>query len=234
MPLAEESDLIEELNSWVLDTGIKQLCNWVNAGHQLTLALNLSLKGPIVRQLKETIPALLNGYQLPAGALELEVTESNLISQPELIMSELSKIRQLGVRIALDDFGSGYSSLNRLKQLPVDVLKFDRLFIQDIEKDPKGASIVESIVLLAKALNMQTVAEGVETDRQRQILEDLQCDTYQGYLASKPLRLKTSRSNSLRNTRWAKTVKMVKTVKRKAEFITSISANKFLGYIKLC
>lgn len=187
VPLAEESDLIEELNSWVLDTGIKQLCNWVNAGHQLTLALNLSLKGPIVRQLKETIPALLNGYQLPAGALELEVTESNLISQPELIMSELSKIRQLGVRIALDDFGSGYSSLNRLKQLPVDVLKFDRLFIQDIEKDPKGASIVESIVLLAKALNMQTVAEGVETDRQRQILEDLQCDTYQGYLASKPL-----------------------------------------------
>ena len=187
VPLAEESDLIEELNSWVLDTGIKQLCNWVNAGHQLTLALNLSLKGPIVRQLKETIPALLNGYQLPAGALELEVTESNLISQPELIMSELSKIRQLGVRIALDDFGSGYSSLNRLKQLPVDVLKFDRLFIQDIEKDPKGASIVESIILLAKALNMQTVAEGVETDRQRQILEDLQCDTYQGYLASKPL-----------------------------------------------
>ena len=187
VPLAEESDLIEELNRWVLDAGIKQLCEWVSAGYQLTLALNISLKGPIVKQLKYTIPAMIRSYQLPKGALELEVTESTLISQLELIVSELSKIRELGVRIALDDFGSGYSSLNQLKQLPVDVLKFDRLFIQDIEIDPKGASIVESIVLLAKALDMQTVAEGVETDGQRKILEELKCDTYQGYLASAPL-----------------------------------------------
>ena len=187
VPLAEESDLIEELNRWVLDQGIKQLGHWVSSGYYLTLALNLSLKGPIVRQLKNAIPALIRDYQLPRGVLELEVTESTLISQPELIVSELSKIRGLGVRIALDDFGSGYSSLNRLKQLPVDVLKIDRLFIKDIETDPHDESIVKSIVCLARDLNMQTVAEGVETDRQRQILEDLQCDTYQGYLASAPL-----------------------------------------------
>ena len=122
-----------------------------------------------MRQLKNAIPALIRDYQLPRGVLELEVTESTLISQPELIVSELSKIRGLGVRIALDDFGSGYSSLNRLKQLPVDVLKIDRLFIKDIETDPHDESIVKSIVCLARDLNMQTVAEGVETDRQRQI-----------------------------------------------------------------
>ena len=187
VPLAEESDLIEELNRWVLDQGIKQLGHWVSSGYYLTLALNLSLKGPIVRQLKNTIPALIRDYQLPRGVLELEVTESTLISQPELIVSELSKIRGLGVRIALDDFGSGYSSLNHLKQLPVDVLKIDRLFIKDIETDPHDESIVKSIVCLARDLNMQTVAEGVETDRQRQILKKLKCDTYQGYLASVPI-----------------------------------------------
>ena len=151
VPLAEESDLIEELNRWVLDQGIKQLGHWVSSGYYLTLALNLSLKGPIVRQLKNAIPALIRDYQLPRGVLELEVTESTLISQPELIVSELSKIRGLGVRIALDDFGSGYSSLNRLKQLPVDVLKIDRLFIKDIETDPHDESIYcKSICLLGQ------------------------------------------------------------------------------------
>ena len=108
-----------------------------------------------MKQLKNAIPALIRDYQLPRGVLELEVTESTLISQPELIVSELSKIR-LGVRIALDDFGSGYSSLNRLKQLPVDVLKIDRLFIKDIETDPHDESVVKSIVCLARDLNMQT------------------------------------------------------------------------------
>lgn len=187
IPLAEESDLIADLNNWVLNAGIKQLCEWLNLGYQTTLALNLSLKGPIVRQLKDTIPKLVKRNSIPPKVLELEITESTLINQPEQIVSELSRIRELGVMIALDDFGSGYSSLNQLKQLPVDILKFDRLFIQDIESDPKGASIVKSIVDLAKALDMQTVAEGVETEEQRNILKQLGCDTYQGYLTSTPL-----------------------------------------------
>jgi len=187
VPLAEESDLIADLNTWVLNAGLNQLSEWLGEGHQLTLAVNLSLKGPIVSQLKDAIPALIERYSIPQGCLELEVTESTLISQPELIVSELSKIRERGVRIALDDFGSGYSSLNHLKQLPVDVLKIDRLFICDLETDPIDASIVESIVFLARALKMQTVAEGVETDGQRTILKKLRCGAFQGYLISEPI-----------------------------------------------
>ncbi len=119
---------------------------------------NLSLKGPIVKELQSRILALTQLYQLPKGVLELEVTESALMNQPELIGVELSKIRKLGIKISLDDFGSGYSSLNHLKQLPVDVLKIDRLFISDIESDANDSAIVESIVCLARALRLVTVA----------------------------------------------------------------------------
>lgn len=187
IPLAEESGLIEQLNEWVLLAGVKQLSDWLAAGYQLTLALNLSLKGLIAENLERRLIGLINRYKLPKGCLELEITESALIDQPKLTVLELSKIRKLGVKIALDDFGSGYSSLNHLKSLPVDILKIDRLFIRDIENDPSDSSIVKSIVFLAKALNMKTVAEGVETQQQRDILESLNCDYFQGYLASKPI-----------------------------------------------
>jgi len=187
IPVAEESDLIATVNDWVLQNGMKQLCTWLANGHQLTLSLNLSLKGSIVKELQSRILTLTQLYQLPKGALELEITESALMNQPELIGVELSKIRELGIKIALDDFGSGYSSLNHLKQLPVDVLKIDRLFISDIETDPNDSAIVESIVCLARALRLVTVAEGVETEGQKKILSRLNCDCFQGYLASKPI-----------------------------------------------
>jgi diguanylate cyclase (GGDEF)-like protein len=185
--LAEETGLIEQLNDWVLHAGVKQLSDWLVAGYQLTLSLNLSLKGPIAQALERRLTGLINRYQLPKDCLELEITESALIDQPKLIMVELSRVRKLGVKIALDDFGSGYSSLNHLKNLPVDVLKIDRLFIRDIENDPSDSSIVKSIVYLARALKMKTVAEGVETEQQHDILKSLNCDYFQGYLASKPI-----------------------------------------------
>ncbi|MDP4743504.1 MAG: EAL domain-containing protein [Porticoccaceae bacterium] len=103
------------------------------------------------------------------------------------MISELKKIKKMGISIAVDDFGSGYSSLNYLKRLPVDLLKIDRSFIRDIESDPSDVAIVTGIVALAKSLTLKTVAEGVKTESQRAILQRLGCDNFQGYLVSKPL-----------------------------------------------
>ena len=111
-------------------------------------------------------------------------------TKPALLLwmiSELKKIKKMGISIAVDDFGSGYSSLNYLKRLPVDLLKIDRSFIRDIESDPSDVAIVTGIVALAKSLTLKTVAEGVETESQRAILQRLGCDNFQGYLVSKPL-----------------------------------------------
>ena len=124
---------------------------------------------------------------MPKNVLELEITESTLMNHPELMSTELVKIKSMGISVAIDDFGSGYSSLNYLKRLPVDVLKIDRSFIQDIETDPSDSAIVSGIVGLAQNLDMKTVAEGVETEVQREILRTLGCDSFQGYLVAKPL-----------------------------------------------
>ena len=124
---------------------------------------------------------------MPKNVLELEITESTLMNHPELMSTELVKIKSMGISVAIDDFGSGYSSLNYLKRLPVDVLKIDRSFIQDIETDPSDSAIVSGIVGLAQNLDMKTVAEGAETEGQREILRTLGCDSFQGYLVAKPL-----------------------------------------------
>ena len=108
------------------------------------------------------------------------------MSHPELMSTELVKIKDLGISVAIDDFGSGYSSLNYLKLLPVDMLKIDRAFIQDIETDPSDSAIVARIIALAETLNMETVAEGVENEGQRSILKKLGCNSFQGYLVAKP------------------------------------------------
>ena len=130
---------------------------------------------------------LIKRSDLPPDVLELEIAESTLMDHPELMIKELNKIKKMGITVAVDDFGSGYSSLNYLKKLPVDVLKIDRSFISDIESDPSDSAIVAGIIALAKNLGMSTVAEGVETEAQRKILEQLGCDTFQGYLVSKPV-----------------------------------------------
>ena len=131
---------------------------------------------------------MLQKYPETKGWIELEVTENALISQPKEIGKELVKIRDLGVSIALDDFGSGFSSLNHLKEIPVDVLKIDRLFTSGIETNPEDQAIVKSIVNLAKELNIETVAEGVETEGQKAMLAKLNCHSFQGFIVSEPLK----------------------------------------------
>jgi len=187
IPLAEESGLINQLSDWVLEQGTNQLRSWLSKDYKLILALNLSVKDLMAEELHSKLEALMRRHSLPKNVLELEITETTLMSHPELISAELVKIKSMGVSIAIDDFGSGYSSLNYLKRLPVDVLKIDRSFIQDIETGPSDSAIVSGIVGLAQSLGMKTVAEGVETDVQREILGKLGCDSFQGYLVAKPL-----------------------------------------------
>ena len=122
------------------------------------------------------------------------------MNHPELMSTELAKIKQLGISVAIDDFGSGYSSLNYLKRLPVDVLKIDRSFVQDIESDSRNSAIVAGIIALAQALDMHTVAEGVETEEQRSILKELGCSGFQGYLVAKPQPAEQFEQQFLRNT----------------------------------
>ncbi len=187
IPLAEESGLINQLSDWVLENAALQLKRWIQDGHKLTLAVNLSVKDVMAEELHTKLHDLMQRNSLPKNFLELEITEGTLMDHPELMITEINKIKRMGITIAVDDFGSGYSSLNYLKRLPVDVLKIDRSFIYDIESDPSDSAIVAGIIGLAKSLKMKTVAEGVETEEQRQILEELGCDNYQGYLFSKPL-----------------------------------------------
>jgi EAL domain-containing protein (putative c-di-GMP-specific phosphodiesterase class I) len=145
------------------------------------------MKELVAGNLHERLKDVIRRNQLPENVLELEITESILMSQPEFIGTELGRIKALGVSVAIDDFGCGYSSLSYLKKLPVDVLKIDRSFVQDIESEPSDEAIVSGIVALAKTLNMTTVAEGVETESQKTILKKLGCDGYQGYLIATPM-----------------------------------------------
>ena len=187
IPLAEESGLINQLTDWVLENAAIQIKRWLDDGHSLTLAVNLSVKDLVQENMHAKLESLIKRIDLPKNVLELEITESTLMDHPELMITELNKIKTMGITVAVDDFGSGYSSLNYLKKLPVDVLKIDRSFISDIESDPNDSAIVAGIIALAKNLGMSTVAEGVETEAQRYILEQLGCDTFQGYLISKPV-----------------------------------------------
>ena len=187
IPLAEDSGLINQLTNWVLENSAMQIKRWLDEGYSLTLAVNLSVKDLTQEDLHTKLEDLIKRIDLPPNVLELEITESTLMDHPELMIKELNKIKKMGITVAVDDFGSGYSSLNYLKRLPVDVLKIDRSFISDIESDPNDSAIVAGIIALAKNLGMSTVAEGVETEAQRHILEQLGCDTFQGYLVSKPV-----------------------------------------------
>ena len=188
--VAESSGLILKVNNWVLEAGIKQLHQWLSKGYKLSLSLNVSLSDTFLDGLYSQLFSLLKKYPDTKGLIELEITESALIKKPEVIGKDLVKIRDLGVSIALDYFGCGFSSLNHLKEIPVDALKIDRLFTAGIETNSEDRAIVKSIVNLANELNIKTVAEGVETEGQKAILAKLNCHSFQGFLVAKPLESK--------------------------------------------
>jgi len=188
IPIAEETGLIEALGEWVLDEACRQWAEWRTQGiSKLRMAVNLSAHQLRSPTLIERVGAIMAKHGLGSGDLELEVTESAAMDDPERAIGQLKALRELGVELAIDDFGTGYSSLAYLKLLPIQTLKLDRAFVRDIESDENDAAISAATLALARNLGLKVVAEGVETEGQRAFLAAHQCDFLQGYLFSKPL-----------------------------------------------
>ena len=187
IPIAEESGLIEPLGAWVLEQACQQVAHWQAQGiYGVRMAVNLSAHQLRSASLVDTVSQAIRRHGIQAGDLELEITESVVMKDPEAAIQKLQALRNLGVSLAIDDFGTGYSSLAYLKLMPVDLLKIDRSFVKDIETDKNDAAICASILALAHSLGLKVVAEGVETAAQRDFLHAHHCDYLQGYLFAKP------------------------------------------------
>ena len=188
IPLAEKNDTIITLGEWVLDQACSQLREWHDQGFtELRMAVNLSTVQLHHVELPRVVNNLLQVYRLPPGSLELEVTETSLMEDISTAAQHLLSLRRSGALIAIDDFGTGYSSLSYLKSLPLDKIKIDKSFVQDLIDDDDDATIVRAIIQLGKSLGMQVIAEGVETVEQEAYVIGEGCHEGQGYLYSKPL-----------------------------------------------
>jgi diguanylate cyclase (GGDEF)-like protein/PAS domain S-box-containing protein len=187
IPIAERTGLIIEIGAWVLQAASRHLHGWQQAGAQLKLAVNLSPRQFHQSDLVPMIRQCVERYAIAPGSLELEITESALMSREQEVDVLMHEIRALGIELSIDDFGTGYSSLAYLKRFPVQRLKIDRAFIRDLGNDDDSAAIVRSILNLARGLNLNVVAEGVETEAQLALLRSMTCDEYQGYLFSRPV-----------------------------------------------
>jgi diguanylate cyclase (GGDEF)-like protein/PAS domain S-box-containing protein len=187
IPIAEETGLIVSLGTWVLETACAQAEAWHNAGLAVPrLALNVSAR-EFSSHLPGRIAAALSRHRLPASQIELEITESMLMNSTDKVVELMKAFHSMGISLALDDFGTGFSSLSYLKRFPIDTLKIDRSFVTDIPDDPNDCAIAGAIVSMAKQLQHQVVAEGVETEDQLAFLRSIGCHEYQGYLFSRPL-----------------------------------------------
>jgi len=188
IPVAEESGQIVEIGDWIMRTATQQAGEWHrNLGLSVPVGINISVIQFQHPSLKQQLSAALSAAALPPELVCLEITESIAMESSATSIRTIAELDALGVLIAIDDFGSGYSSLNYLKRLSVDKLKLDRDFIADIIDDPRDASIVKAIIQLAHSLGFTTVAEGVETEAQYERLKEVDCDEIQGFLFSRPL-----------------------------------------------
>ncbi|HEX5805084.1 MAG TPA: EAL domain-containing protein [Macromonas sp.] len=187
VPVAESTGLMLPLGDWVLETACRQLAAWRQEGLHLRMAINLSVQQFRQHDLCERLTQLLRAHELPPQAVELEITESEAMSDPEQARTTLMRLSALGVGLALDDFGTGHSSLSYLKLLPIDRLKIDRSFVAQIHDSQGGDTLVRAIVALAQTLGKEVVAEGVETPEQLQFLQRQGCEYYQGWLYAKAM-----------------------------------------------
>lgn len=187
IPMAEETRLIIPIGEWVLRTACQQQVALKKNGLDVSMAVNLSAVQFSTSDLVERIRMIIDETGIHPDRLELELTESALMTDPEKAVKTLEELRNIGVSIALDDFGTGYSSLSYLKTFPINVLKIDRSFVRDLGHDSGDRAIARSIVDLADNLGMKTVAEGVETTEQIEILLELGCSCLQGFYYARPL-----------------------------------------------
>lgn len=186
--VAEQCGLIVSIGDWVLNEACEQLASWRRSGHtDITMSVNLSVQQFKHRELIRDVRKALERSQLPTGCLELEITESCVMDSIEYVTGTLLTLRHFGVNLSIDDFGSGYSSMSYLKNLPVDFLKIDKTFVKDIANSREDSAIVASMITLGHNLNLKVVAEGVEDDAALEVLRGLGCDVVQGYLLSKPV-----------------------------------------------
>jgi diguanylate cyclase (GGDEF)-like protein/PAS domain S-box-containing protein len=187
IPLAEESRLILPLGDWVMQAACDQLRRWRDEGlDHLRMSVNLSMRQLQQKDLARGVEAALDRSGVPANALELEITESVAMHNVDLTKSVLRALRDMGVRISIDDFGTGQSSLSHLKHFPLSTLKIDRGFVRDIAVDPDDEAIVKAVIALAHTLKLAVVAEGIETDAQLGFLAEARCEEGQGYLFCAP------------------------------------------------
>jgi len=189
IPLAEESGLILPLGHWVMTTACQQLAAWAlqpEASH-LTVAVNVSAKQFHLPTFVEEVLALVDYFEVNPAKLKLEITESLLLDNVDDIIAKMTALKARGISFSMDDFGTGYSSLSYLKRLPLYQLKIDQSFVRDVLTDPNDAAIAKMIVSLAQSMNLAVIAEGVETEAQREFLELNGCHSFQGYLFSKPI-----------------------------------------------
>jgi diguanylate cyclase (GGDEF)-like protein/PAS domain S-box-containing protein len=191
IPMAEENGLIEPLGDWVLESACRQLAEWADKKESVNISIAINISA---RQFRETsfvqkVLEALDRTGAESRNLKLELTESMLASNIEEVISKMTYLKAHGLRFSLDDFGTGYSSLAYLKQLPLDQLKIDRSFVQDILVDASSGAIAQTIISLSRAMGLPVIAEGVETDEQREFLERLGCHSFQGFLFGRPLPL---------------------------------------------
>ncbi|HVP03274.1 MAG TPA: GGDEF domain-containing phosphodiesterase, partial [Solirubrobacteraceae bacterium] len=187
VPLAERTGVIGALTRWVLDAALTQCRAWMDDGIDLPVAVNLSGADVLDAGLPDAIAAALDRAGVPGDRLECEISEHTVLADPQRAVESLGRLRAMGVRLSLDDFGQGQSSLSYLGRLPLDEIKIDRAFVMGMCADASDAAIVRATIDLGRGLGLQVVAEGVEDDAALQGLARLRCDVAQGYGLSRPL-----------------------------------------------
>lgn len=188
IPLAEESGLISQIDRWVIDRAASRLQDWKQAGlDTVPISVNLSGREFCFAQPDAMIRSALEKYKIDPALLEIEITETVVMDDPAAAAKTLSLLKSMGIRLAMDDFGTGYSSLSYLKSFPLDVLKIDQAFVSTLHQSSRDRALCRTIIAMAKGLDMECVAEGVEVEAQRQFLLAEGCDIAQGYLLARPL-----------------------------------------------
>lgn len=187
VPLAERTGTIAHLTRWVLDEALRQCAEWREQGVELHVAVNLAAANLVDAGLPGLIAHLLEKHRLTGRWLEVEVSERTVMSDPERVLDILTDMRELGIRLSLDDFGTGHSSLAYLKRLPLDEVKIDRSFVTGMAEDSDDAAIVRSTIDLARNLGLDVVAEGVETREVLERLGELNCGIAQSFFLSRPV-----------------------------------------------
>jgi diguanylate cyclase (GGDEF)-like protein/PAS domain S-box-containing protein len=187
IPLAERTGIIRSMTDWILDRALEQCRAWQDAGAPVHLAVNISAKSLQDQALPVKVQAALDRWRVDPRFLKIEITESSIMADPAHALAIMSMLQSMGVRLSVDDFGTGYSSLTHLRQLPIDEIKIDKSFVSGMTESEADASIVRTVIDLARNLGKQVCAEGVETEAQWNRLVEMECDLAQGYFISRPL-----------------------------------------------